>query len=29
MFTHVGKVYVTDVLGVTGMNGPTKRVIEY
>jgi hypothetical protein len=29
MFTHVGKVYATDVLGVTGMNGPTKRVIEY
>ena len=29
MFTHVGKVYATDVLGVTGMNGPTKRVISY
>ena len=29
MFTHIGKVHSTDVLGVTGMNGPTKRNIDY
>ena len=29
MFTHIGKIHSTDILGVIGMNGPTKRLIEY